>query len=223
MANPSLIDFPERLAAVAFTSGCNFSCGFCHNASLLADAHCGYTWDELGERCLQYRRDWVDGVVVSGGEPTLSAELPELLEFLRGFGFAIKLDSNGSCPDMLARCLPLVDYVAMDVKCALSSYPALTGFEDPERIAESVALLKAQARDYEFRTTVLGSFHTDDEMREIAALIQGARRYVLQAFVPRDGLLSATYRQEPRTPPGRLTSLAETMAGCAADILVRGA
>jgi len=220
--NPSMVDFPGRLAAVFFTSGCNFRCGFCHNTSIMRTQGAEFSWDRLRSTCERFRDDWVDGAVVTGGEPTLAPNLLDLLRFLKGFGFAVKLDTNGSHPEVLTEALPEVDCVAMDVKCALDSYPALTDFHHPDRIARSVDLLRSGATDYEFRTTVIGSFHTDDEMRGIADLIAPARRYVLQPFVPQDDLPDPSLRGEPRTSPDRLEALSELMRDCADEVIVRG-
>jgi len=222
LANPSMVDFPGRLAVVFFTTGCNFGCGFCHNAGMLAQRKPGYAWSKLGEICQRFREQWVDGAVVTGGEPTLEPALPELLDFLRRFGLAIKLDTNGSCPEVLEQVLPRVDYVAMDIKCSLPSYPALTGFADTDCIRRSIALLKTHARDYEFRTTLVPGFDSDAEMRGIAELVHGARRYFLQPFLPREDLPDPGLRTEKRTPPDRLKQLHALMQGCADEVSVRG-
>jgi pyruvate formate lyase activating enzyme len=164
----------------------------------------------------------VDAAVITGGEPTLRADLPDLIQFFRKSGWAVKLDTNGSRPGVLRECLPLLDYVAMDIKAGLGGYPELCGFEDVARIRESVEAIKGGAKDYEFRTTVIASFHTDEQMREIGELIRGARRYVLQPFLPKEQLPDAELRALPRTQESRLLALRDLLAGCAAEILVRG-
>jgi pyruvate formate lyase activating enzyme len=222
LANPSMVDFPGRLAAVFFTTGCNFRCGFCHNAGLLAERKPGYAWPKLEEICGGFRDQWVDGAVVTGGEPTLEPGLGDLLSFFRRLGFAIKLDTNGSRPEVLETVLAQVDYVAMDVKCSLASYPALTGFAHTDRVRRSIELVKSQARDYEFRTTLIPGFDTDAELRDIADLIRGARRYVLQPFLPREDLPDPRLRTAPRTAPARLKQLCALMQDCATDVSVRG-
>lgn len=222
LKSPSLIDFPGRLAAVFFIAGCNFRCGFCHNASLLGQPRAGMSWANLRRLCKRFRGEWADGAVVTGGEPTLAAELPELLRLLRAYGFAVKLDTNGSRPDVLARVLPLVDYVAMDIKCSLESYPTVVGFDQPERVGASVALIKQRAADYEFRTTVVHCLHPDEELLGIASLVQGAKRYVLQAFIPKDNLPDPELRQARRTLPERLDEASALVAGCAEQVVVRG-
>ncbi len=222
LQNPSMVDFAGRLAAVFFTTGCNFKCGFCHNAALMGEQRPGMTWRKLRKGCQRFADDWVDGAVITGGEPTLSPALPELIRFFKRYGWAVKLDTNGSNPEELATCLPLVDYVAMDVKAGLSGYPALTGFDDVERLRTSIDLIKDSAADYEFRTTVIESFHDDDQMVEIAELVAGARRYIVQPFVPSDELPAAVYREETRTSAGRLDAVVALVSGCADEVAIRG-
>ena len=215
-----MVDYPGTLAALLFTSGCNFRCGFCHNASLISTAR-GIPWDALNAQCRNWREQWVDAAVVTGGEPTVAPELPALIEFLKAFGWRVKLDTNGSHPDILKDCLDSVDYVAMDVKASLATYPELTGFADVEAIGRSVGILKDAAVDYEFRTTVIESIHTAEEIEEISELIRGARRYVLQPFRPADDLPAARFRSLPRTPPQRLQDLADRVGDAVECIDIR--
>jgi len=222
LPQPSLVDFPGRLAAVFFTSGCNFSCGFCHNAPLMGRRQTGLTRERLAAACDGFRENWVNGVVITGGEPTLHEELPQLLRFFKEAGFAVKLDTNGSRPEMLEEVLPLADYVAMDIKTGLSEYAAFCGWKDVAAIQRSVELIMTRAADYEFRTTVVEPHHPDEPMREIAGLIHGARRYVLQPFLPRENLADPTFNRIPRTSPQRLEALRRMMESCADQVLIRG-
>lgn len=224
LEKPSMVDYPKHFAAVFFVSGCGFTCGFCHNATLMGKRQAGLPRADLAAACAKFKRDWVNGVVVTGGEPTTAADLVELIRFFKErFGFAVKLDTNGSNPDRLAECLPLVDYVAMDIKCGLSGYPGLVGFPDTGKIQRSIDLVRANAKDYEFRTTVIETVHTDAQMREVYDTVKGSRRYALQAFIPRDDLPGETFRTLPRTTAARLHELKTLMDGCAAEILLRGA
>ncbi len=218
-----MIDFPGSLCGVFFLSGCNFSCGFCHNATLMGAKQAGLTWERLDEVCQQFKNDWVDAVCITGGEPTLAPDLVELIKFFRERGFKIKLDSNGARPDVLKECLPLIDYIAMDIKAGLSGYPEIAGFLDTAKIAESVKLIMSSSVEHEFRTTVIHPFHTDDQMLEAGELIQGAQRYVIQAFVPQDTLPGEEFRELKRTTPDRLRQLEKLMAPYANEIIVRGA
>jgi len=218
----SLVDFPDRIALVLFVSGCNFRCGYCHNAALLGERKAGLTWPDLDRVCRRFRDDWADGVVVTGGEPTLHPELAPLLQRLRGMGFAVKLDTNGSMPDRLAESLALADYVAMDLKTDPAGYPALTGFADPDAITRSAALIKAGATNYEFRTTVLPEGHSEDTIRRLGTILTGARRYVLQPFIPKPELPDARYRSMPRTPPDLLERLAAVARVYTDAVTIRG-
>lgn len=224
LEKPSMVDYPKRFAAVFFTSGCNFGCGFCHNAALMGEKQAGLSWEKMATACAKFKKDWVNGVVITGGEPTCTDGLIDLIRFFKErFGFAVKLDTNGSNPDQLAECLPLVDYVAMDIKCGLSAYADVVRFSDTGKIKRSIALIRAEAMDYEFRTTIIDSVHTNEQMDEVRQTVQGARRYALQAFIPREELPGVEYRTLPRTTAARLYELKERMTGCADEILLRGA
>lgn len=219
-----MVDYPGRFAAVFFTSGCNFRCGFCHNATLMGRQQAALSWEQLAEAATRFKNNWVNGVVITGGEPTCSDDLVDLIRFFKErFGFAVKLDTNGANPDRLAECIPLVDYVAMDIKTGLSGYSDLVGFADTDKIQRSIDLIRTQAKEYEFRTTVIESVHTDALMDEAAESIRGSKRYVLQAFIPRDDLPGVRFRTLPRTTSARLHQLKDRMAGCADEILLRGA
>lgn len=223
LEKPSMIDFPGHLCGVFFTSGCNFTCGFCHNAVLMGKPQKTLSWERLHEVCQRFKDEWTDAVCITGGEPTLQPELIQLIRFFRERGFKIKLDSNGSRPEVLKDCLPLIDLVAMDIKSGPSGYEELTGFSDLEKIRESIELIMNSGVDYEFRTTVLTPVHSDEQMLEIGELIQGAKRYTLQAFVPQDVLPDPTFRTLKRTTPDRLHELEKLMAPFADEIIVRGA
>lgn len=221
MKNASMVDFPGKLSAIFFISGCNFRCGFCHNTTLLEWRSERMSWDRLQKACVHFRGDWADAAVVTGGEPTMATDLPELFELLRKYGFARKLDTNGSNPERLKPLLPQLDYVAMDVKCAEGNYSRLTGFDRVENVRESISLIRNHARDYEFRTTVIDAFHTDDEMHCIGEMIRGAHRYVLQPFVPRENILDAGLRKSPRTPPSRMQALKSIMEQYVDQVICR--
>jgi len=222
MRNASLVDFPGRMAAVFFSTGCNFRCGFCHNAPLLGTAREGYTWERLDELCQRFRRQWVNAVVLTGGEPTLAPALPETLQFFRERGFAVKLDTNGSRPRVLTEVLPLVDFVAMDVKCSLPRYPEFVGFHDPAAIGQSIRMLMASGTPYEFRSTLIEHVHTEEEMRCIGETVRGATTFVVQAFIPRDDLPDPGLRTTPRTRPQVLQRAADIVRPFVGRVEIRG-
>lgn len=222
MKNPTLVDYPGKLAVMLFLSGCNFRCGFCHNAGLMAERRDGLPWSRLQSACTEFAANWVDAAVISGGEPTLHPQIEDLIAFLRGRGWGVKLDTNGSRPDVLERVLPAVDYVAMDVKAGFSRYGELTGAADTHGVRRSIELIKTRARDHEFRTTVIDGFHDAEQMREIAAAVSGAKRWILQPFVPRDDLPDPRLRRTPRTSRETLEAYRDELRPVAGPVAVRG-
>jgi pyruvate formate lyase activating enzyme len=221
--HPSMVDWPGHMAGVLLVTGCNFRCPFCHNAPLLAAPRERLSWTVLESLLRRFREHWVDAIVISGGEPTLRSDLPQLVRFLRDRGFRVKLDTNGSRPGELEALLADVDYVAMDVKCSLDRYPDLVGCADPGVIVRSIDIIRRLAPEYEFRTTILDPVHDDAHMDSIGALVRGSRRWVLQRFEPRGELLHPDCRAWPRTSPSRLRALRARLALCAQEVLLRGA
>lgn len=222
LKQPSMVDFPGHLSAVLFLSGCNFRCGFCHNAALLAEDRGGVSWDRLKKKCASWQDEWVNGAVISGGEPTLSDQIIPLISFLKEYGWAIKLDTNGSRPSVLRECVDLVDYVAMDIKAGLSLYPELTGCRNTDSIMESIAIIMSGSVEYEFRTTIIDEIHTDAQMQEIGSMIRGAKKYVIQPFVPRDNLLAESFQSIPRTASERMNALGAMVADVASEVCISG-
>ncbi len=222
LSNPTLVDFPGHMAAVFFTSGCNMRCGFCHNPDLLRTRQKGLTWERLGEVCTRFEAEWTTAAVLTGGEPTLAGDLGELITFFTERGWRFKLDTNGSRPEVLEAVLPLVDYVAMDVKASSARYRELTGFADAAKIAASIEILRAGQTDYELRTTLIEPFHDDEQLRDMGEMIRGARRYVLQAFIPRDEMPDPVFTTYPRTSPDRLREVEAMMSEYADEVLMRG-
>ncbi len=220
-AQATMKDYPGRSCALFFTPGCNFRCGFCHNSDLFS-AESKYSWEKLDEVISKFKKQWINAATITGGEPTIHPELPETIMFFKKKGFLVKLDSNGSNPDMLEKCLPLVDYVAMDIKCAFDKYKTLTGYDGIDNLKRSIKLIMSSAKDYEFRTTVIESVHDDDDITECARAIIGAKRYILQPFVPHEELPSPELRLAARTRPSFLRHAAETAAQYVPIVAVRG-
>ena len=183
----TLLDYPGRTACTVFIGGCNYRCPFCHNAALVLRPSEQPTMseDELFA-FLSKRHGLLEGVCVTGGEPTLRADLPEFLARIKVQGFLVKLDTNGSDPAMLAYIIEkgLADYVAMDIKASPEKYAAACGLPgyEPVRERESVRLLLEGRVDYEFRTTVVRGLHEPEDFDSIGGFIKGARRYFLQGF-----------------------------------------
>jgi len=223
LKKPSLLDFPGHVAVVFFTAGCNMHCGFCHNITLLGNPRPGMTWSRLDTVCRIFRNHWAGGAVISGGEPTLQPELPRLVALLHRHGFAVKLDTNGSQPDVLAAHLDKFQYVAMDFKCRLERYEAMTGFGETAAIARSIALLKAGQVPYEFRTTVIDGVHDAAEIRAMGELAAGAARFVLQPFLPHEDLPDPALRTVKRTHREQLDALAAILRDYVPCVEIRGA
>ena len=190
----TLLDFPGRVACTIFLGGCDFRCPYCHNYDLA----CGkspvvMTEDELLS-FLDRRAGLLEGAAVTGGEPCLHKDLPFFLSRIKSLGYAVKLDTNGVHPEMLAEILDrkLADYVAMDIKNSPEKYALTVGVEraDLSSVSKSIEILMdpSSAVDYEFRTTVVDEFHTSHDFERIGEWIHGAKRYYLQAFTDRDSV-----------------------------------
>ncbi len=182
----SLVDYPGNIASVVFTGGCNFRCPFCYNVDLVLHPNDipDIAEDEIFNS-LKERRGFIDGLVITGGEPTLQKDLPDFIRQVKDLGLVVKLDTNGSHPRMLERILRerLVDFVAMDYKAPLGQYDELTGVDvDVEAIRLSAELLKSSYVDYEFRTTIHPSLIHPDDILQIAREIRGAKAYIVQPF-----------------------------------------
>lgn len=183
----SVIDFPGKVSCVLFCAGCNFKCPYCHNPDLISVANPPLmTVDQFFEFLAQ-RRNFLDGVVVTGGEPTLDDNILTLCRGIKEQGMDVKLDTNGSRPAMLEKLIDakLVDYIAMDIKTRPANYTQLAGKNfDTDRIRASIRTIKHSGRPYEFRTTCVRPFVDEAIIRKMADLISGAPLYVLQKCRP---------------------------------------
>jgi pyruvate formate lyase activating enzyme len=183
----SFIDFPGILSAVVFVHGCNLRCGYCHNPGLVEGKPAEKLTEEDVFAFLESRRGQLEGVVISGGEPTLQQGLPDFAARVRSLGFKVKLDTNGTRPEVLEELLgaELLDYVAMDLKDVPEQYPDFCGMRaSPDRIRRSIDLILGSKIDHEFRTTVVEPHHDRARLDEMARAIEGAQRWVLQRFRP---------------------------------------
>ena len=210
----TLLDFPEKIAATVFTGGCNFKCPFCHNASLV-----------IGERVkagepiaeeeffafLKKRRGMLEGVCVSGGEPTLAPDLIPFLNNIKELGYLVKLDTNGYRPDVLRQVIDggIVDYVAMDIKSSREGYARAVGLDkiDVSKIEESAAMLMLGKVDFEFRTTLVRELHSEDDIVAIGEWLRGDERYFLQTFVDSGDLICENFSGYDKNETERLLKL----------------
>ena len=184
----TLLDYPGKVACTLFTRGCNFRCPFCHNASLVvrADEQPTYTNDEI-LAFLKKRQGILDGVAITGGEPTLMSGLYDFIVQVKEMEYSVKLDSNGTRPEVLKKLVMngLVDYVAMDIKNSPEKYAytcGLTESYDLSKIEESKNFLMEGHVDFEFRTTVAKPFHTEEDFYKIGEWLKGSEKYFLQQF-----------------------------------------
>jgi pyruvate formate lyase activating enzyme len=205
----SFIDYPAKICGVLFVTGCNFHCPYCHNPALARGEYPDRIASVDALAYLKSRRGLLEGVTITGGEPTLAAGLIDLCRSVKGLGFPLKLDTNGSRPDLLGQLIDqgLVDFVAMDIKAPLDAYGPFCG--DPhlhELLAASIRLIMDRAPAYEFRTTCAAPLIDQAAVTAIAAVIEGAQSFVLQTFNRRAACLDPEFgrRQDP-------TITAETM------------
>lgn len=183
----TLLDYPGCVAATVFFGDCNMRCPFCHNMDIVENSLKPQYRDTDILGFLSKRAGILDGVCITGGEPTLCSELPSFIEQIKDLGFRVKLDTNGTNPEML-KCLvedKLIDYVAMDIKSSPANYGKACGVADIilTPIKESIDFLLGQNVEYEFRTTAVEEFLSSDVVSDIGALLKGAKRYYLQGYV----------------------------------------
>jgi len=194
----TLLDYPGRVACTVFLQGCNFRCPFCHNSGLLGAAQEETISEEALLDFLRKRIGILDGVCITGGEPTLQNDLPQLLRQIKQMGYYIKLDTNGSRPDMLKALVEekLIDYVAMDIKNSPDRYGETIGLSQlPKEIEKSIVFLMEGELDYEFRTTVVEEFHSEADILALGQWLsqlspdRKAKRLFLQPYADRDSVL----------------------------------
>ena len=225
----TLLDFPGRIACTVFLQGCNFRCPFCHNSDLLGPE--GMTEISVEELLafLKKRKGMLDGVCITGGEPTVQRDLPDLLRSIKALGYPVKLDTNGSNPAMLKELVAqhLVDYVAMDIKNSKEKYGLTAGVPglSMDKIEESMAFLLSGTVDYEFRTTVVRELHEEKDFQNMAAWILSlssgnrAKRLFLQSFVARDSVLCPGYSAPQE---GEMANFLASVSVCAESAQIRG-
>lgn len=184
----SLIDYPRKICTVLFTRGCNFSCGFCHNPELVIPKQFipKISTNEI-LIFLKKRTKKIDAVTITGGEPTLHKDLPNFIQKIKNMGYLVKLDTNGSNPQMLQKIVnkKIVDYIAMDIKNSPRKYKKTTNSRiDFKNIKQSVEIIKASNISYEFRTTVIPTLHDKKSFEDISKWLKGSRLLILQQFRP---------------------------------------
>ena len=218
------LDFPGKIACTVFTPGCNFRCGFCHNAALVTAGE--MPEDINAEEVFSYlrkRRGILDGVVLTGGEPLLQSGIGDFLREVKALGYLVKLDTNGSCPEKLEELLKesLVDYVAMDIKNSPEKYAKTCGVKllDWSKIEKSIDIIMNRAPDYEFRTTAVAQLHNDEDFFAMGELIKGAKSWYIQKFVDSGALIGSGFSAPTK---GELRRFAEIASSFAEKVEIRG-
>lgn len=218
----TLLDYPGKMACTVFTHGCNFRCGFCHNALLVTEDNSDIISEDEFFAFLKKRQGILEGVCISGGEPTLQADLREFITKVKSLGYAVKLDTNGTNPRLLKSLIEdnLLDYVAMDIKHSPDKYDSICSCQvDMDTIRESVSIIMDSGIDHEFRTTTVREYHTAEDFDAIAQWIKGDSKYFLQHFEDSGNLigdnLSAFTKEE-------MTAFADRIREKVPNIALRG-
>lgn len=190
----SLVDYEGKIACTLFTQGCNFKCPFCHNKDLVLNKNTYLNEDEIIS-FLEKRKKNLDAVVITGGEPTLIKQLPEVIKTIKQMGYLIKLDTNGTNLKMVKQLVEnnLIDYIAMDIKNGYTKYNLTSGINNLNinNIYETINYIMTCGIDYEFRTTLVKEFHKEEDIYEIKEMIKGAKKYYLQCFTNNENCISS--------------------------------
>lgn len=208
----SVIDYPEKTCAIVFLAGCNFRCPYCQNPDLIKrpDKLESISEEEVLD-FLRSRKKWLDGLCLTGGEPCLQIGLPNFIRRVKKEGFLVKLDTNGSNPDMLEKLVSekLLDYIAMDIKSSLERYEEVVMVRVSRKdIKRSADIIMNSGVEYEFRTTVIPEFHRKEDIIKIGEWLKGAERYYIQNF--KSGLtLNPSFKNKPSFSENELNGFAE--------------
>ena len=218
----SLLDFEDRISCVLFCKPCNYRCPFCHNGTTVLEAETTIPFEDILEY-LESRKGLIDAVVVSGGEPTLMPDLKEKIIKLKELGFLIKLDTNGTNPEVVKNLYEnhLIDYVAMDIKNSFVKYAMTVGVKNAflDKISQTIKFLMTSGIDYEFRTTLIDEFHNEQDMRDIAETIKGAKRLYLQKYVDRESCIAHGFHEVSKEKAERFVDI---LKGNIEQVALRG-
>lgn len=221
----SLLDFPGRIASLVFWGGCNLTCPFCHNPPLVLEPDSYPDLDPADLLAdLAERKSFIDGVVVSGGEPTLHSDLLPFLEEVKALGLLVKLDTNGLAPQLIAELIDkkLLDYLAVDLKTSPERYPDLhSGAVSPDKLVETVRLCATAPVELEYRTTCVPGWVDEDVIDALGALIDGAPLWALQQYHPEHALCEQAQQVMPYAPE-QIQAFADLARRYAQRVIVRG-
>lgn len=216
------VDFEGHIATLMFTKGCNFRCSYCHNPELMEFGDENIDYDRLALVLSRAKENWADGVCITGGEPLMQKEIVNTAAFIKDAGLALKIDTQGSFPDALKDVLPFCDYIAMDYKMPAGQYREITNVDvNTERIKQSLDMLMNEGTPYEIRSTIVPGLHREGHIRSMCRELTGVKRYVLQAFIPRDNLPDKGLRHADRTPVTLLEEYAGICREYLEDVIIR--
>lgn len=225
----TLLDYPEKIATIIFTAGCNFRCGFCYNREFVLLEEIEKIKDSfISEKAvlnfLKTRVGKIDGVVISGGEPTLQKDLEDFIDKVKELNFLVKLDTNGTDPKILKKLVESkkIDFVAMDIKTDFDNYKNLVGQNiNLEKIKESLEFLKKDVIPYEFRTTVVQNIHTPEVFKEMGKMLKGAKKIYLQNFRSQT-TLDPKFANKKSLTKDEINEAVEILSKYVDEVLVRG-
>jgi pyruvate formate lyase activating enzyme len=220
----SLVDYPGKISTIVFTQGCNFKCGYCQNPDLIGEKGQYSAQEQDVLDFLKKRTSMIEGVVITGGEPTLQKDLPEFIQKIKDLGYSVKLDTNGTDPDMLEKLLKeyLVDYLAIDVKTSMENYPVIAGAKDKvEKVRSSIYLTMTSTIPYEMRTTCVPGIVDEEDIKKMAELCRGAKSFYLQHFRPTT-TLDASFGRTIPYPKHTLERFKEILSEHIEKVEIRG-
>mgnify|MGYP001327242371 CR=1 FL=1 len=208
----TLVDYPGKIAATIFTIGCNYRCSFCHNPEIVKGIAKVIPEETIFD-FLKSRKDLVDGVCITGGEPTIQSNLVEFIKRIKHLGYAVKLDTNGHRPEVIKKLLSknLLDYIAMDIKAPWKKYDRIVVCpSDLEKVKESVLIIREGQVPYEFRSTVLPALHSEKDILAMAKQIKGADKYFIQQFRPASALVDPEFLSKITYTKKQLNEILQT-------------
>ncbi len=217
----TLLDFPGKVACILFTQGCNFRCPYCQNSGLIGHENEELISEEEIFSYLNKRKGVLDGVVVSGGEPTVQPDLESFMKKIKDMGFLVKLDTNGSNPDLIEKLIKdgVVDYIAMDIKNVLPLYMNVASVKaSVDKLKRSIEIIKSSSIDHEFRTTIIKNIHDIDKMKEICSYVGGDKMY-LQNFEQSENVLGKNLESFSKE---ELIEISKIIKGNYPNVKVRG-
>jgi len=215
----SLLDYPDKVASVLFTPGCNLRCPYCHNWKIATEPQPPFLQETTTLEILDNRKKYINSVVITGGEPCMHKELPNFLAKLKEHGFSVKLDTNGFYPETLKECLNYTDYIALDIKTSIEKYKQL-GAQNTENLQKSIDILKTNKTPYEFRTTIVPELVTLHDINNIGELTKDSKTHALQQFIP-ENALDKHYQTLQCYTPETIYKFAETLSKYTEKIIIR--